>query len=166
MIGENVDRDLMRQFEIVQAGSESNITKALLAMPRPQQWLTLIGGYDGDMKAALAQAPATPWPRVFLPSEMGPEDLFKLVIESHPDIVATLATELHKSIEAVVLALDSVAGADSHPYLAGISAALTLERDPVLRAGAPIWLSQDANSELAKEFLNQLRNAINAIVRP
>jgi predicted ATPase len=166
VIGENGDPDLLRQFEIVQAGSESNITKALLSMPRPQQWLTLIGVYDGDMKASLERAPGMPWPRVFLPSEMGPEQLFKWVVENHPDIVAALVTELHKPSEAIVLAIDSAAGADPHDYLVGISTALTLEKEAVLRAIARVWLSHGANNELANEFLGQVRNAINAIVRP
>jgi hypothetical protein len=100
---------------------------------------------------------------MFLPSELGPEELFQSVIENHRDIVAALAAELRKPNEAIIVALDSVAGADPHDYMRGISVALTLDQDAVLRAVVRIWLSLDGNAELAREFLNRLRDAVNTI---
>jgi hypothetical protein len=85
----------------------------------------------------MAQAPEPPWPRVFLPSEIGPEPVVQSMIENYPDIVAALATELHRTNEAIVLALDSVVGADSHDYLRGISAALTLDEGGSIEGRRP-----------------------------
>ena len=47
------DPELLRQFEVVVAGSESNITAILKTMPQTRNWLSLFGAYDGDMRLTL-----------------------------------------------------------------------------------------------------------------
>jgi predicted ATPase len=162
---EKLDPDLSRQFDVVPAGSESDITSALSAMPGGQKWLTLVGVYDGDMRDRLMREEDSYWPVAFLPGTQSPEQLLKSMVENTTDIVNNLATELHKSAADVSLALDSVVGADCHDFLRGISAGLTLDVSMVRRGLVRVWLSQGGNMGLAKEFVRQLHEAVNGITR-
>jgi len=165
-IFEEIDPDMLLQFDVVVAGSESDITAAISTMPGSQKTLTLIGAYDGDMRERASEFSKLHWPSVFLPGDVPPEGLIKRMIEETEDVNDRLATALQKQAHEIGVALDSVSGADCHELIRGLASALLTDESIVRRSIAKFWLSEESNLKAAKDFLNELRKAISEIRRP
>jgi len=151
---EQLDPDLLRQFEVVAAGSESSITAILKAMPRSRNGLSLYGAYDGDMRGALAGADLG-WPYGFLPGDAAPEEIL-CSLESE-NLSVELGTELGRPALEMTMALGHAEGADHHDYFGQFASATNLEKAVVVRGFAKVWLSRPENQEAAKEFLKAFK---------
>jgi energy-coupling factor transporter ATP-binding protein EcfA2 len=151
--------ELLPQFEIVIADSESGITRALKAMPQTQTWLSLIGAYDGDMRGKI-DGKDFRWPFMFLPGKIGPDEVLKQMVESTSDISELLAAELHKQDDHVSLAVNLAAGVDHHDYIRTLGTALGLDAAIVRRSLVRIWLAGSSNADEAEKFINDLRSEI------
>ena len=155
---EKLDSELLRQFEIVPAGSASIITALLKGMPQTRSWLTLIGAYDGGMQGDVEGAEFK-WPFTFLPGGTDPEELLTNMIETTPNINEMLASELHTNVEQVQVALNHVAGNDYHDYLGNLATSLNIDVMVVRREGTRIWLRRAENLSAAKACVEAIRNA-------
>jgi predicted ATPase len=153
--------DLLRQLEVIVAGSESKVTDVLRVMPRTQSWLTLIGAYDGDMDGKIDGRDFN-WPFKFLPGEVAPDQLLKELTERTANIVELLAMELHKPEDMVRLAINHAAGTDHHDYLAELAAALQIDVSMVHRSLVRIWLQNPVNSANVMTFIDEVRKEIDA----
>jgi predicted ATPase len=160
---EEVDPDLLHQFEVVSTGSEAEITAALGAMPRTQDWLTLVGAYDGDQRSKEKQE--VRWPITCLPGDLPPGHLLKLMLEETADINRKVATELRKTEELVGLALGHVAGVDHHDLVREFAAALNSTVSMVRGGLVRVWLAEGTNGGQAKRFIQDLRDAIESMRR-
>jgi energy-coupling factor transporter ATP-binding protein EcfA2 len=153
------DPDLYRQCEVACAGSKSEITAVMTSMPRTRDWLTLIGVYDGDLRAEIAGAKFN-WPHCFLPGNVSPDELFIAMIESAPALVNSLAAELQKPLERIRMTLGHVTGIDTHDYFREFAAGVNLDITTVRKAFCGVWLQDDGNMNAAKDLISILRNAI------
>jgi predicted ATPase len=86
---EKLDAEMVRQPEVIAAGSVTNITQLLRTMPRTRSWLTIIGLYDGDQRDEIDNQ-GLKWPFGFLPGDVSPEHLLMRAIENMPNIAALL----------------------------------------------------------------------------
>lgn len=154
---EHLAPDILRQFEVVVAGSESKITAALKAMPVTHK-VTLMGAYDGDMRPVI-DGEGFQWSFGFLPGQVAPEQLLTELAQTQ-DCAELMAADLHKGIEQIVLALDHAAGADPHDYFREFAAALTLDVPTVRRSFVRIWLKNLDNVTLAEQFIHEIRKRV------
>jgi hypothetical protein len=150
---------LLKQYEIVAATSESHITATLKNMPNTGNWLTLVGAYDGDMRAT-ATGEGFNWPHVFLPGTIPPEELLVDHLHTLHNSADLLAAELHKTAEQVTFALNHVAGADPHDLFTELGKALNLHPAIIRAACVRIWLQNTENNTLVTEFIAELQAAI------
>jgi predicted ATPase len=156
---EKLDPELMRQFEVVAAGSVTNISSLLKTMPETRSWLTLIGIYDGDMRQEIGGDDFL-WTFEFLPGAVAPEHLLIALAENEPNFANVLATELQMDAAQVQLALNHVAGVDFHDYFGGFAAGLNVEPSLVRRAFVRIWLQDPASLALAEGFVRSVRESV------
>jgi hypothetical protein len=156
---EKLEPEMLRQFEIVVAGSDSNITILLKSMPPTRSWLTFVGIYDGDVRGSV-QLQDQNWPHGFLPGNVAPELLLKSLVDSNRTLPEDIAKELGTSVEQANMALNHAAGADHHEYLGQFAAALNLDVSIVLRGFVRIWLAQESNEEAARELIELVRTAV------
>jgi predicted ATPase len=157
---EELAPDTLRQFEVIVAGSESKITAALKAMPVTRAWLTLIGVYDGDMRAVV-DGNGFQWPFKFLPGQVAPEQILTGIAQGAQDFVESIAADLHKTAEQIMLALDHAAGSDLHDYFGEFARALNLETSTVRRGFVRIWLQNADNLRTAQQFIDEISGATN-----
>ena len=155
---EKLEPEMLRQFEVVIAGSASNITTVLKSMPLTRSWLTLVGVYDGDVRTTVAGTDFK-WPFGFLPGDVAPDQLLKALSGNTPNIAEALSAELGKSADQVSMALNHVAGVDHHDYLTEFAVALNIDASIVHRGFARIWLQEQGNATSALNFIEQVRNA-------
>ncbi len=156
---EEIDRELLRQLEIVPATSESHITGLLKTMPKTRSWLTLIGAYDGNMLGRIDGADFR-WPFKFLPGNDDPDLVLTEVAASTQDVADLLASELQKTTEQVQVALNHVAGTDYHDYFGIFAGALNVETSFARRGFTRIWLKTPANLAAARAFTEGLRESL------
>jgi energy-coupling factor transporter ATP-binding protein EcfA2 len=156
---EKLEPEMLRQFEIIVAGSDSNITNLLRSMPTTRSWLTFIGIYDGDLRSSLI-VQEHKWPHGFLPGDVAPEILLKSLADTTQTLADDIARELGTSVEQANLALNHAAGADHHEYFGKFAAALNLEVSIVIRGFVRIWLTQESNEEAARGFIEVVRKAV------
>jgi len=149
----------MRQFEIVIAGSATNISSVLKTMSQTRSWLTLIGAYDGNMRETI-HGEDFQWTFRFLPGAAAPEHLLIALAESKTDFTNILATELQKDAAQVQIALNLVAGVDYHDYFGSFATALNLDVAIVRRAFGRIWLQDPESLSLAEGFVHGVREVI------
>jgi hypothetical protein len=164
---EEIDPDLLHQFEVINAGSVEKITAAVEAMPITREWLTIVGVYDGDQRSkhASKQARGIQWPALFLPGETSPSEIIRQMLDETPDIRPKLAAELGKTEESIRVALNGVAGTDHHDLVREFSHALSSEVAIVRRGLVRVWLREGQNTRQAKEFVQQLRTTVDSILR-
>jgi hypothetical protein len=157
-----LDPDLVRQCEIACAGSTSEITAVMKAMPRTRDWLTLVGLYDGDQRDEI-DGKDFKWPFCFLPGDVSPDELLIQMAASGGDSVALLAAELHKSADLLTMALGHVSGVDPHDYFREFSNAANVDVVTARRAFSALWLRDTDSREAAFELVRCLRHAIECI---
>jgi predicted ATPase len=155
--------ELVPQFEVVVAGSDSHITEALRAMPLTGGWLNVTGVYDGDMGGRIPDR--VRWPAIPLPGGHAPDHLLKSMAERGGGIRAAMADALHKSEGDVAYALNVVAGVDHHDFVRQFAASLNQEPIAVRRTLTRMWLKEESNSQSVRNFAEQLRAAINSTGR-
>jgi hypothetical protein len=150
---------ILKQYEIVSATSESCITATLKNMPNTGNWLTLVGAYDGDMRATVT-GEGFNWPYVFLPGTIAPEDQLVGHLKSLQNSADVLAAELHKTAEQLKLALNHVAGIDPHDFFTELGRVLNLHPAVIRAASVRIWLQNAENRTAADNFIGELQAAI------
>jgi len=156
---EKLDPEMLRQFEIAVAHSNSNITGVLKSMPLTSSWLTLFGAYDGDMRT-LITGNGYQRPFGFLPGGLAPEELLISMASNTQGFVQLLATQLGEADEGrITMPLDHVAGVDHHDYFGQVAGFLNLEISTVQRAFVRIWLEDENNRIDAEAFIEQVRIA-------
>jgi predicted ATPase len=159
---EELASDLLPQFEIVPAGSDSEITKVMQSFPMTKDWLTVIGVYDGGIQPTIDTAKFI-WPVVFLPGQQAPELVLRdLAIGSGP-IQSDFCTHLHLMIDDVVLALNHIAGVDHHEWIRDFAKAIARDVSVVRQTLIHLWIGRNRNN--AEEFIKQLRSVILSITR-
>jgi hypothetical protein len=151
--------DLVPQFEVVVAESEGQITNVLRSMPLTGRWLNMTGVYDGDMRTSLPQE--LRWPVIALPGDDAPDRLLKSMAERGGEIRATMASALHKTEEQIVFALNVVAGLDHHDFVRQFAGSLNHDVAGIRRTLVHVWLQENSTSEPVRQFVEQLRSAIN-----
>lgn len=156
---EEVAPDLLRQLEVVVTGSESEITKVLKAMPQTDGWLTLIGIYDGDMRAEIDGVEFR-WPFGFLPGTKAPDRFLQDMVVGTPDIADLLSAELHKERDRVVFSLDLAAGVNHHEFASALAKGVNLDVTIMRRALTRIWLGKPGNLDLARGFVKGIRGSM------
>jgi len=155
---EQLEPEMLRQFEIVIAESASNITSVLQSMPLTRSWLTLIGTYDGDMRKTVDGTDFR-WPFGFLPGDVDPERLLKALADTTPDIATVLAAELGRSLTDITVALNCVAGLDYHDYFRDFAGALNIDIAIVRRAFVRVWLQNADNLDASQRLIEDIRKA-------
>ena len=154
------DLDLLSQIEVVVAGSTDKIDSVLSSLPRSQDgWLKVIGVYDGDMRTRLG-AKKFILPYLFLPGEFAPEHILRDALTSQPNCVEMLATELHRTREAVGPALDSVEGQDAHDWFTQLPKQIGCDHPTLMAALVRIWLGN--NRGIAEIFVGSLLETMNS----
>ena len=154
----NQDSRLASSCEIAIAGSDSEITTALKALPNKNlNRFRLVGVYDGDArnKPEIRDA-AVAWPKIFLPGDTCPETMIQLHVRSLG--IATVATELARSEVDVETAFGGAAGKNHHDWLIEVCAALRMEVDEFFERLAPSWVL--ANEASAAELSQQIKTAL------
>ncbi len=150
--------DLLRQLEIIEASGAAKITDALRHMPKSRT-MTLVGVYDGNERNHQFDVQ---WPIVFLPGDSDPEQLLKSLM-SVSEHEAAIAAEFHRQPADISVALERVAGVDHHDAILEFSSALNIDVHVVRRGLVRVWLSVDANAQLAEKLVQELKQAINQL---
>jgi predicted ATPase len=161
---EELDADLLPQFEIVSAESMDGITQAIVGMPPRQKQLTIVGVYDGDVRSTLRINPAPGWPYIFLPGDHAPEELLSALLHT-PALLPDVAAELHKTEAQVRLALDHTDGMDHHDLIPEFSRAMGADAYVVRHGLVHLWLGRHENLQAAKAFVQTLNQVINNLHR-
>ncbi len=159
LLGE-INLDLLSQIEVVAAGSTAKIDSVLSALPRSRDgWLKVIGVYDGDMRTKLDVRQFI-LPHLFLPGEFSPEHILRDALTSQRDCLELLATELHRTREAVGPALEAVDGLDVHDWFTQLPKQLGCDHPTLMAALVRIWLRD--NRGMAEIFVGSLLDAMNS----
>lgn len=155
---EKFEPDLLRQFSVIIAGSDSSITTILRAMPESAHWLTIFGAYDGDARERI-DGTRHNWPFGFLPGAEAPEVALIDMANETAGIAKELATDLETTEERVAAALAHAAGADHHDYFGRLANFLNLEAPRIYRSFVRLWLNVEANAVAARTFVEEIRAA-------
>ena len=147
---------LLKQYEIVSADSEARITAILKNMPNTGDWLTLVGVYDGDMRAGVTGQDFN-WPFRFLPGTAAPEELIVALVRAATDSADSLAAELHKTSAQVTVALDHAIGFDPHDFFTELAKALNVHISAIRAASTRIWLHNTENAAAVVIFIAELQ---------
>lgn len=153
--------DLFPQFEVVTAGSDGVISKALEAFPKTSSWLTVVGIYDGGMEHSV-RPDSFKWPHLFLPGGSAPELLLRKMV-GDALAQAEIAEVLGRPLGDVALAIDTAAGIDHHEWIRIFAGALNVDETEVQRLLVRLWAGQ--NPDLVEAFTITLRNAIDLAPR-
>jgi energy-coupling factor transporter ATP-binding protein EcfA2 len=153
-----LEPDMYRQCEVIAAGSKSQITSVMIAMPRTHDWLTLVGVYDGDLRTEITGV-SFQWSYCFLPGDVAPDELLVTMMTGDPHLVGELAKALGKPLDIVEVALDSASGIDTHDYFRGFSESVSLDVETVYRAFCSVWVGIAENLEVAKALMDNLRQS-------
>lgn len=153
--------ELLKQYAVLPAASESAIQAVLKAMPAAGDWLALVGVFDGDMRPRL-RAEGWNWPHVFLPGTVAPEDQLVAHLRSTDNAASELGIELHRSEAQIKLGLNHVAGIDPHDFFTELAKALAIHVSAARTASVRSWLKKRENSVAAQALVKELCAAINA----
>jgi len=151
---------LLKQYEIVSANSAPRISAILENMPKTGSWLTLVGVYDGDLRAGI-KGEGFNWPFKFLPGTAAPEELLVTHLQAGSDTADLLAAELHKTSAQLTLALNHAAGVDSHDFFTELARALHVHVSVIRAASVRLWLQNEDNAAASQAFILELKAAIN-----
>jgi len=151
------DPDLLRQFEIVEAGSDGGIFSTLSLFPRTKSWFKLAGAFDGDLRAQYRER-ATKWPYVFLPGHTKPEELLREYVNSDGAVDA-LSLAVKKRKMDIQVAKEAATGLEAHDWLVRFSKELNLSKSEVIRAVTHLWV--EGHPKDVKGFVDDLRGAYN-----
>jgi hypothetical protein len=153
---EVLDPDMLRQFKVAVAGSESNITNVLKSMPRAPDLPTVFGVYDGDMRDTIIDD-GYQWRYSFLPGDDSPVQLLIQLVQSTANIGDAIAAELNRPVEQIMMALEHVQGTDHHDYFRQFGGFLNIETSSAQRAFVRLWLRQQGNLALAQSLIEEIR---------
>lgn len=149
--------DLASAYEVVSRTSESEVTAALLSMPKTKPWLKIVGCYDGNMKGRINDANHA-WPHRFLPGNTDPDEmLLKSLNESE---VARVAARLQLTEDRVRMVRNYICGRDLHDFPSEVAEFTKLPINLVRRSLVLIWLESANNETAAKDFITELRTAV------
>jgi energy-coupling factor transporter ATP-binding protein EcfA2 len=157
---EGAEPDLVRELEVLVAGSDSKITTLLETMPITREWFTLVGVYDGDRRGEM-KGREFKWPHMFLPGSTAPELPLIEMAKNVGGVAETLAVELHKTKERVEVALSAVAGSDHHDFFRGLSPILGIDVGGVRRGFTRVWARREENESLVAASIKELKTALN-----
>ena len=158
------DNTLSVRAEIMDAKSESDITKLRQLIPRRLRSLSVVGAYDGDMKEKIAELDEEKkkqeWPFIFLPGTMAVEEIFQQLAKESP---ALFAEKLGRTQDDFEVALASMQGKDHHDWLEELAKLLGVNYDQLMLAGFECWYSSETGKAHANVFVDQLKAAINSV---
>jgi energy-coupling factor transporter ATP-binding protein EcfA2 len=142
------------ECDIVVAGSNGAITKALIGLPRiTSKRIVAIGLLDGDQGGL--DTTGVHWPIVLLPGTRGPEALLRDICSEArlPDLMTALGlTQVQ-----LETALGGVEGANDHDWLVGLVTAIETSEAALFRSLVPLWVeSHQADAEV---FIQRLADA-------
>lgn len=152
--------ELLRSFELIKAKSESDIKEILKRFPTTN-WLTIVGIFDGDMRATVPgkdgegkdKDPGFLWPYAFLPGEISPEELLIQAVEGRTE---EFAVKLNVAREHLDVFLSAVAGRDSHDWLIELSKLLAISTEDLVKSLSAVWIEIPGNRELVRDLTSKL----------
>jgi predicted ATPase len=151
---DELEPDLLRQYELVNATSNSGIAAALKSMPKTRSWFSLVGAFDGDQRGKVEEQGKFLWPHTFLPGTVSPE---KLLMETFKaEGVEGVAKVLGRSRESVAPVFESAAGADPHDWIHAVANALGIGIAATVRMFVRMWLAKGGDAA-CKEFIEALK---------
>ncbi len=151
--------DLLRQFELIAAGSAVAITEALTRFPKTRKWLSVIGVYDGDMVGKIS-GQGFNWPHSFLPMAQSPEEVLRPVAVQNRG-ADVLAEELRKSKAEILAAIEASSGLNSHDWIIECARQLTVTRAELVKGLFHIWVRSGVIDEAVKTFVRELEKKYN-----
>ena len=143
--------DLLVVFEIKDAGGESDIENALRKFPRTEDWLRVIGLFDGDQRGRTTGE--YNWPYTFLPGSDAPEIMLRTVAT---ESAGSVAKELRRNESDVRLALGAVEGMDHHDWYEELGKRLSVDYEQLMTVLFTVWLDKEGNAECAEEAYEEL----------
>lgn len=161
-----LDWDLARQLEIVQADGESMVIAGLRAM-RNSREIRYVGVLDGDCrdkdlfpqsKVGMEAAEYLTQRVLYLPGSQSPETELAQAAAKQPERLAQL---LNRATIDIATAAASSADLDHQYWLAQYARALGLPQDVVRHGLVRIWLTSEATMAQANELLHSLRGLVN-----
>jgi energy-coupling factor transporter ATP-binding protein EcfA2 len=152
---DELDPDLLRQYEIVDAISNSGISVALKSMPRTKEWFSLVGAFDGDQQGKVKDADKFVWPHTFLPGNASPESLFMEMARRLG--IDAIAKEIGRTREAVAPVFEAAEGKDPHDWIHSVANGLGLGIELTVRVFTRMWLRLDGSVPSCKGFLDTLK---------
>jgi len=152
---EEIEPDICRQCAYAVMGGEGAIAKLVKIMPVVDNWVSIVGCFDGDARGKSFERKSL-WPVVYLPGSDAPEFLLKECVRS--STVKELATYLHMDDDTVTVALAGATGVDHHDWLRSVIAALGRSTGEVVRAMVKLWLR--SNQDAGGEFVAEIKRAI------
>lgn len=157
---DDLNPDLSRQLEIVNAVGESQVSSALAALPKCGNWFRLIGIYDGDQRDKVD--PSThKWPHTFLPGTVDPAVLLVSALSPISGALV-LSAELRRPEADVSAALNALLGQNPKDWLIELSRQLNAPRQELIRALTRVWLNVPENMTSALEFVGAVTTLYNA----
>ena len=152
---EELAPDLLPQFELLVAGSDSHIRKVIESFPRTKDWLTLVGVFDGDIQITAAETLI--WPAVNLPGNAAPEKLLRDMMKDGA-VQTAFAGNMGRLPHDISLAIGDVAGVDDHEWIRQLSSVIgrghTFVRQSLMRT----WIQ--ANLDATQGFVEALRRIL------
>lgn len=141
-----------QSLEVKGVGGEATVLSLCRDFPAVGS-VRLVGVLDGDQPMAKSSR----WPVLVLPGGGAPDELLRRAAESG---VALFAERLGRPEETVEAVLTRLEGVDTHDWFAEAAKSLMLGEIIVIQAAISVWLSDGANSTLARQFITDLTGAL------
>lgn len=137
-----------RSCDVIWRNGHGYLTTLYQQVPRVDAMRVKFGFvYDGDQRNDLPKSDGAPkWPCLVLPSDGGPDDLFKSLASE----TERLAARLHRTETQVKAWTDSLTGSDGHDWVNGMCYR-TGARTAALDALAELWT--ESNPDEARLFV-------------
>lgn len=140
------DGDLARRFDIVIAGSVSEISSILYSMPKTSSnWLKIIGLYDGDQRDAgvsVIDRRKTDWYYDFLPTSSAPEVILRSYFRDNYSILASRLAVREQDLE---LGLNQFDASNHHDWSRDLSDFLAISEEHMLNSMFRVWVEDTRN---------------------
>lgn len=150
-----LDYLLSLRCEIIVAGDESSITRALDSLPRSIKSIKAVGVYDGDMRNGVTVLEEG-WPAVFLPGDRPVEQMYRDAVGGRIPELSKLTGRSNGELEVI---LANIRGQDHHDWFENFAKELRLTYEALMHVLFELWYSSEENETAAVAFIALVNEA-------
>lgn len=156
---EHSDPQIAARMQIEVRNGHGGITSTIDAVGSMKGKVRVVGMYDGDQRAQIAEAIKADEKRrvMCLPGAEPIEVTFRKLVKSSPAAVALLRGVSEAQLEELLHAAE---GAEDHDWYQTISQGLGLTREQLLVSLFTLWMRDEASIKAVEEWHSELRSVL------